>query len=86
MLKSVLHCAGYSLALGISSIKALWLSFFSVCIELSFQVFVPSSHKYGFFSFARSSQDFKEGKTPRERGHESMQASDDYKPDLIQEG
>ncbi|XP_076203615.1 zinc finger protein 185 isoform X2 [Aptenodytes patagonicus] len=33
-----------------------------------------------------SSQDFKEGNTPRERGHESTRASDDYKPELIQEG
>ncbi|KAM6252116.1 zinc finger protein 185 isoform 3-T9 [Spheniscus humboldti] len=35
---------------------------------------------------ATSSQDFKEGNTPRERGHESTRASDDYKPELIQEG
>ncbi|XP_009879122.1 PREDICTED: zinc finger protein 185 [Charadrius vociferus] len=33
-----------------------------------------------------SSQDFKGGNTPRERGHESTRASDDYKPELIQEG
>ncbi|KAM6381751.1 zinc finger protein 185 [Pluvialis apricaria] len=33
-----------------------------------------------------SSHDFKEGNTPREREHESTRASDDYKPELIQEG
>ncbi|KAM6323079.1 zinc finger protein 185 [Podargus strigoides] len=33
-----------------------------------------------------SSQDSKEGNTPRERGHESTRATDDYKPELIQEG
>ncbi|XP_074910301.1 zinc finger protein 185 isoform X7 [Buteo buteo] len=46
---------------------------------------VPAYSK-PYWNEAMSSQDFKEGKTPRERGHESMQASDDYKPDLIQEG
>ncbi|XP_009472861.1 PREDICTED: zinc finger protein 185 [Nipponia nippon] len=35
---------------------------------------------------ATSSQDFKEGNTPKERGHESTRASGDYKPELIQEG
>ncbi|XP_074962432.1 zinc finger protein 185 isoform X8 [Phalacrocorax aristotelis] len=35
---------------------------------------------------ATSSQDFKEGKTPRDRGHESTRASGDYKPELIQAG
>ncbi|XP_069666938.1 zinc finger protein 185 isoform X8 [Haliaeetus albicilla] len=46
---------------------------------------VPAYSK-PYWNEAMSSQDFKEGKTPREREHESMQASDDYKPDLIQEG
>ncbi|XP_029853248.1 zinc finger protein 185 isoform X9 [Aquila chrysaetos chrysaetos] len=46
---------------------------------------VPAYSK-PYWNEAMSSQDFKEGKTPRERGHESMQASDNYKPDLIQEG
>ncbi|KAM9538391.1 zinc finger protein 185 [Guaruba guarouba] len=35
---------------------------------------------------AVSSQDFQEGNTPRERGHDSMRALDDHKPELIQEG
>ncbi|XP_061862572.1 zinc finger protein 185 isoform X4 [Colius striatus] len=34
---------------------------------------------------ATSSQDFREGNTPRERGHESTWASDDYKSELIQD-
>uniref|UniRef100_A0A8B9MJH7 LIM zinc-binding domain-containing protein n=1 Tax=Accipiter nisus TaxID=211598 RepID=A0A8B9MJH7_9AVES len=46
---------------------------------------VPAYSK-PYWNEAISSQDFKEGKTPRERGHESMQASDDYKPDLVQDG
>ncbi|KAM9269878.1 zinc finger protein 185 [Cariama cristata] len=46
---------------------------------------VPAYSK-PYWNEATSSQDFKEGNTPRERGHESMQASDDYKPELIQEG
>ncbi|XP_065545788.1 zinc finger protein 185 isoform X2 [Lathamus discolor] len=35
---------------------------------------------------AMSSQDFQEENTPRERGHKSMRALDDHKPELIQEG
>ncbi|KAM6124745.1 zinc finger protein 185 [Phoenicopterus ruber ruber] len=35
---------------------------------------------------ATSSQDFEEGNAPRERGHESTRASDDYKPEVAQEG
>ncbi|XP_059680540.1 zinc finger protein 185 [Gavia stellata] len=48
----------------------------------------PEVPAYGkpYWNEVTSSQDFKEGSTPRERGHESMQASDDYKPELIQEG
>ncbi|XP_050757752.1 zinc finger protein 185 [Gymnogyps californianus] len=46
---------------------------------------VPAYSK-PYWNEAMSSQDFKEGNTPRERGHESTQASDDYKPELIQEG
>ncbi|XP_053931489.1 zinc finger protein 185 [Cuculus canorus] len=39
-----------------------------------------------YWSEATSSQDFKEENTPGERGHETTQTSDDYKPELIQEG
>ncbi|XP_009581797.1 PREDICTED: zinc finger protein 185-like [Fulmarus glacialis] len=46
---------------------------------------VPAYSK-PYWNEATSSQDVKEGNTPRERGHESMRASDDYKPELIQEG
>ncbi|KAM6057123.1 zinc finger protein 185 [Theristicus caerulescens] len=46
---------------------------------------VPAYSK-PYWNEATSSQDFKEGNTPKERGHESRQASDDYKPELIQEG
>ncbi|KAM6198246.1 zinc finger protein 185 [Sarcoramphus papa] len=46
---------------------------------------VPAYSK-PYWNEAMSSQDFKEGNTPRERGHERTQASDDYKPELIQEG
>ncbi|KAM9274042.1 zinc finger protein 185 [Morus bassanus] len=45
---------------------------------------VPAYSK-PYWNEATSSQDFKEGKTPRERGHESTQASGGYKPELIQE-
>ncbi|KAM6300204.1 zinc finger protein 185 [Aegotheles albertisi] len=46
---------------------------------------VPAYSK-PYWSEAMSSQDFKEGNTPRERGHESTWTSDDYKPELTQEG
>ncbi|XP_010082006.1 PREDICTED: zinc finger protein 185-like [Pterocles gutturalis] len=46
---------------------------------------VPAYSK-PYWDEATSSQDFKEGNTARERAHESTQASDDYKPELIQEG
>ncbi|XP_062496403.1 zinc finger protein 185 [Pezoporus occidentalis] len=39
-----------------------------------------------YWNEAMSSQDFQEGNTPRERGHKSMRALDDHKPELIQEG
>ncbi|XP_014811446.1 PREDICTED: zinc finger protein 185 [Calidris pugnax] len=38
------------------------------------------------YSFKRSSQDFQEGNTPGERGHESTRALEDSKPELVQEG
>ncbi|XP_051486584.1 zinc finger protein 185-like isoform X2 [Apus apus] len=43
---------------------------------------VPA-HSKPCWSGEMSSQDFKEGNTPRERGHESTWASDDHKPELI---
>ncbi|XP_069723915.1 zinc finger protein 185 isoform X4 [Phaenicophaeus curvirostris] len=46
---------------------------------------VPPYYK-PYWSEATSSQDFKEENTPGERGHETTQTSDDYKPELIQEG
>ncbi|XP_027639387.1 zinc finger protein 185 isoform X1 [Falco peregrinus] len=46
---------------------------------------VPAYSK-PYWNEETSSQGFKEGSTPGEGGHESMQASDDYKPELIQEG
>ncbi|XP_030353051.1 zinc finger protein 185-like isoform X3 [Strigops habroptila] len=39
-----------------------------------------------YWNEAMSSQDFQEGNTSRERGHESTRAVDDHKPELIQEG
>ncbi|XP_074004245.1 zinc finger protein 185 [Numenius arquata] len=75
-----------SVALGISSTRASWLPFSSACAEPSFQVFVPGSHEWGFSSSARSSQDFQEGNTPGERGHESTRASEESKPELVREG
>ncbi|XP_063203310.1 zinc finger protein 185 isoform X2 [Chroicocephalus ridibundus] len=46
---------------------------------------VPAYSK-PYWNDTTSSQDFKEGNTPREKGHESTRALDDYKPELIQEG
>ncbi|KAM9227369.1 zinc finger protein 185 [Leptosomus discolor] len=39
-----------------------------------------------YWNEATASQDFKEGNTPREGGHESTQASAGYKPELIPDG
>ncbi|XP_054244847.1 zinc finger protein 185 [Indicator indicator] len=39
-----------------------------------------------YWNEARSSQDFKEGNTPREKGHESRGTSAGYKPELVHEG
>nr|XP_009490831.1 PREDICTED: zinc finger protein 185 [Pelecanus crispus] len=46
---------------------------------------VPAYSK-PYWNEATSSQDSKEGNTPRERGHKSTRGSDGYKPELIQEG
>ncbi|XP_071669490.1 zinc finger protein 185 isoform X5 [Patagioenas fasciata] len=46
---------------------------------------VPAYSK-PYWNDTTSSQDLKEGNTPRERGHESTWASDGYKPELIQGG
>ncbi|KAK2527404.1 Znf185 [Columba guinea] len=46
---------------------------------------VPAYSK-PYWNEATSSQDLKEGNTPRERRHESTRASDGYKPELIQGG
>ncbi|XP_009976203.1 PREDICTED: zinc finger protein 185 [Tauraco erythrolophus] len=48
----------------------------------------PEVPAYGkpYWNEVMSSQDFKEGNAPREREHESTRASDDYKPELLQEG
>ncbi|XP_064014950.1 zinc finger protein 185 [Pogoniulus pusillus] len=39
-----------------------------------------------YWNEARSSQDFKEGNTPKEEGHESTEASAGYKPEVVHEG
>nr|XP_021148727.1 zinc finger protein 185 isoform X10 [Columba livia] len=46
---------------------------------------VPAYSK-PYWNEATSSQDLKEGNTPREMGHESTRASDGYKPELVQGG
>ncbi|XP_032855343.2 zinc finger protein 185 isoform X2 [Tyto alba] len=46
---------------------------------------VPAYSK-PYWNEATSSQDFKEGNPPGERGHESPQALDEYKPELSQGG
>nr|XP_009937214.1 PREDICTED: zinc finger protein 185 [Opisthocomus hoazin] len=46
---------------------------------------VPAYSK-PYWSEVISSQDFKEGSTPRETGHEGTWASDECKPELVQEG
>ncbi|XP_054695901.1 zinc finger protein 185 isoform X1 [Grus americana] len=46
---------------------------------------VPA-HSKPYWNEVTSFQDFKEGSTPRERGHESTRASDGWQPELIQGG